>query len=494
MEDKKKISIVDRVWDFFSSVKLVIILFIILSLTSIIGTIIEQQAEPEKNIRLLTKIFGEGLAPILYEVFFRLGFMDMYRSWWFVTLLLLFSSNIIICSFERLPKIWRFVNEPMKPVKEDVINNLQTKKELKVKAGLSKAKDVVLNALKSAGFNASESKEEGGAVQFYSQKGRYTRLGVYIVHLSVILILAGAIIGIFFGFKGSLNLPEGEASSVAYSRSGKEIPLGFTIKCNWYDTEYYGMSDMPKEYQSELIIVEGGREVLKKVIEVNTPLTYKGITFYQSSYGMVPNATGEFILRIVPKGRQESILRLRPNEVFEIPGTAIKGRIINFSPAIAQDPSGMLFTYADQMVNPAVGIEFTEGNKPKFTGWILKRYPTTGLLPEGHKVEFIDYWGVEYTGLQVRKDPGVWVVYFGCITITIGLFMAFFMSHKKIWVRLTEDKGHTKVRFGGIANKNKLSFQRDVDKMAARILTAFEGRRTDVRMINNHTETQSHKE
>jgi len=471
MEDKKEISYVDKVWKFFSSVKLSIILFIIISLTSIIGTVIRQQAEPEDNIKLLTEIFGGGLAPTIYEIFFWLGFMDMYRSWWFVTLLVLFSANIIICSIERLPKIWRFVNEPMKPVKEDVINNLQIKKEFEVKAGLSTTKEVVLNTLKSARFNVAELKEDGGAVQFYSQKGRYTRLGVYIIHLSVILMLMGAMIGIFFGFKGFLNLPEGEASSVAYSRGGKEIPLGFTIKANWFDTEYYGMSDMPKEYLSELVIFEGGREVLREVIEVNAPLTYRGITFYQSSYGMIPDATGEFILRVVPNGRKENIIRLLPDEVFEIPGTAIKGRIVDFSPALARDPLGKLYTYADKMVNPAVNIEFTHGGEPKFTGWILERYPTTGLLHGGHRVEFIDYWGVEYTGLQVKRDPGVWLVYLGSITITIGFLMVLFMSHKKLWVRLTEDKGQTKVRFGGIANKNKLSFQSDIDKMAARILT-----------------------
>jgi len=37
---------------------------------------------------------------------------------------------------------------------------------------------------------------------------------VYITHLSILIILAGAIIGIFFGFNAFLNLPEGETTSV----------------------------------------------------------------------------------------------------------------------------------------------------------------------------------------------------------------------------------------------------------------------------------------
>ena len=92
------------------------------------------------------------------------------------------------------------------------------------------------------------------------------------------------------------------------------------------------------------------------------------------------------------------------------------------------------------MNNPAVFISFYENNKRKYGGWILKRYPETWKLPEGHVVEFIDFWGIQYTGLQVRKDPGVWVVYLGFIVMSIGLYIAFFMSHKKYGSGLLKKK------------------------------------------------------
>ena len=488
MEEKEKTeaqgdflsNISDRIWKFFASVKLIIVLLIILALTSIVGTIIEQNAEQETNIKLLAKFFGDSIAPTAYNIFLKLGFMNMYHSWWFITLLILFCVNLIVCSLDRLPKTLKLINTPVKPVGETVIKTLPVRKELKFKANLKAVKDEFFNSLTASGFHVFES-TEGDSAEIYSQKGKYSRLGPYIVHLSILLIFTAAIIGAVFGFSGFLNIPEGGASDVAYASGGKAIPLGFTIKCNWYNTDFYGDTDAPQEFQSELVVIEGGREVLKKVIEVNDPLTYKGITFYQSSYGMIPNAAGVLILRVTPVGGTEYVLNVQIGDAFEIPGTGLKVTINNFSPALTRDPqTGNLTTYTDKLINPAVLVQFSEAGKQSFTGWILKRYPETGVLPQGHKVELLDYWGVEYTGLQVSRDPGVWLIYLASILMSIGLYIAFFMSNKKIWVRISPDvsggKGFVKISVGGSASKNRLSYEKDVEKIIAKATGAIEER------------------
>ena len=122
-----------------------------------------------------------------------------------------------------------------------------------------------------------------------------------------------------------------------------------------------------------------------------------------------------------------------------------------------------------QMNNPAVLIDFSEAGKHAFSGWILKRYPETWQLPDGSKVEFIDLWGVEFTGLQVRKDPGVWIVYLGCITISIGLFIAFFMSHRRLWIRASEEKNNTRIVIGAVSNKNRAAFANKIDRLISRV-------------------------
>jgi cytochrome c biogenesis protein len=307
------------------------------------------------------------------------------------------------------------------------------------------------------------------------------------VHLSILLIFVGTIIGARFGFDGFLNLHEGGESDVVYTNAGERVPLGFTIKCNWYNTDYYTDSDTPQEFRSELVIFDGGREVLKKVIEVNHPLKYKGITFYQASYGMIPDAVGEFILKVTPNGGQGDTIRLQFGESFEIPNTNIRGTIVDFSPALGSDPiTGKLITYTETMVNPAVAINFEIGGsgddaaKNKFNGWFLKRYPEIGILPGGHKIEFVDYWGVEYTGLQVSRDPGVGLIYFAFTIMTLGLYVALFMSHKKIWVSLTPDtsgkRDFVRISIGGSANKNRFSFEKEIEKILSRASRAIEER------------------
>jgi len=146
----------------------------------------------------------------------------------------------------------------------------------------------------------------------------------------------------------------------------------------------------------------------------------------------------------------------------------------DFSPALRIDN---FTTYTNQMNNPSVFVEFSKKGKPTYSGWILRRYPETWQLPEGSRVEFIDLWGVEFTGLQVRKDPGVWIVYLGCLTISIGLFIAFFMSHRKLWVSVVEDKNNTRLVVGATANKNRAALERKIDRMISLIKKDQEGKK-----------------
>lgn len=478
MEKGKNKSLTDKIWDVFSSVKLAIVIFVVLSLASIIGTIIEQNAAPERNIKLISKFFGQSAAPTVFRIFDSLGLMDMYNSWWFLGILLMFAANLIICSIDRLPRIMKLVKEPVKPLSEDGLKGVGIKKEIVLKGKPEKSKDTIAGAVKKIiGFNFSETKDEYG-YQLYAQKGAFTRLGVYVVHFSIIVILIGAVIGIFFGFKGFLNLPEGVTSSVAYSGRDKEKALGFSIRCDDFDVEFYGKSDMPKKYWSRLTIIKDGKEVMKKTIAVNEPLKYGGVTFYQSSYGLVPDG-GEhnvFKFRVAPKDGRAEDVNIEFGGSFAISGTDLTAKIEDFSPALAfNEKTNMPFTYAEQMSNPAVYLSIYEKGERKYGGWLLKRYPETWNLPEGHVIEFVDLWGVQYTGLQVRNDPGVWVVYFGCLAMAVGLYITFFMSHRKIWVIISEEKNNTRVIVGATANKNRQALEMRIDNLINHLSKTQEG-------------------
>jgi cytochrome c biogenesis protein len=247
---------------------------------------------------------------------------------------------------------------------------------------------------------------------------------------------------------------------------------------------------------------------LTKRIEVNDPLKYKGITFYQSSYGMLsgvledfrvqetpgggrmttlqptfskyPNQVGSFIITVAPAHGHETTLSLQRGEVFTIPGTDIKGAVIGFSPTLDRDRRtnelGTSSYYKDQLLNPAVAIEVEAPGRGKFVGWFLQG-DTTIVAPEAeHTIKFDDFNGIEYTGLQVAKDPGVWLIYIACFVMAFGLYVAFFISHRKIWVIITDNKESVRITIGGNVNRNKLNFEREVDRLLSHASKAIEGR------------------
>ncbi|MDH3827147.1 MAG: cytochrome c biogenesis protein ResB, partial [Desulfobacterales bacterium] len=71
-----------------------------------------------------------------------------------------------------------------------------------------------------------------------------------------------------------------------------------------------------------------------------------------------------------------------------------------------------------------------------------------------------------YTGLQVSRDPGVWVVYVGFILMIIGIYITFFMSHQQIFVDVASLGEKSRTLVAGTSNKNKLGMQKKVTKLS----------------------------
>ena len=92
--------------------------------------------------------------------------------------------------------------------------------------------------------------ESDGKLYLFSQKGIYSRFGAYVTHLSILIIMAGAIIGNVWGFKAYVNIVEGTSTDKVMSRNGTvPIELGFTIRCDDFDVSYYPGSNRPKDLQ-----------------------------------------------------------------------------------------------------------------------------------------------------------------------------------------------------------------------------------------------------
>ncbi len=424
----------NEVWAFFSSVKLALFTFFVLAVTSIIGTVIPQG----KEMQFYVDSFGAGTAK-LFQV---LNVPDMYNSWWFISLLVLFSINLIVCTIDRFPNIWRLVH--MDNLGMDISRIVKMPKRQAFYSDLS----VTEIAQAVEGFSSSwkfERAEKDGGVLFAAQKGSWSRLGVIAVHVSILLIFAGAIIGSILGFKGSVMIREGGSAKQIYLRDANNtaLPLDFEVRCDRFELELYD-TGAPKEFISDLVVLEDGKEVLKKSIEVNDPLQYGGLTFYQSSYQALEDGYAVEIENGTTKVRKK---------FFVSPGRPVKW-----------EEESLQFGITNRMGPYAMGryrhkIWFNDASQKPIEFWTEEGKMVIVERPETNYSFSIRQ--LYYTGLQVTKDPGVWYVYFGCAIMLLGLYVAFFLSHKKVWIYISSEESRSRLHISGTSNKNKIGFDND---------------------------------
>jgi cytochrome c biogenesis protein len=443
-------SFVQSVWDFFCSLKLTLSLLISLALTSIIGTILPQGPLPPEYVA--------SISSTKLQIYGKLGFFDMYHSWWFISLLYVFSLNLISCSIKRLPHVFKFISEPMLVLGESMKSSFSQKKEITFSGSAESAKGKLTEFLGKE-FSTPVITEHNGEYHLFSQKTAWSRLGVYFVHLSILVIFIGAIIGSLFGFKGFTNIVEGSSVSSMTGRNGAQIPLGFEVFCEKFTLTLYN-TGAPKEFRSTLTVLENGKPVpgySKVKVIVNEPLTYKGITFYQSSYGQASEGSEHFFSMKPRSGGAAEKFTIREGAAITLKdGTSF--RLLESTQEIRQFMPGFS--------GPAARIEVTFKGKDPQTFISLKNYPEMNAQ-RGDNIIF-DYEGTNarmFTGLQVAKDPGVEIVWLGCTLMVLGIYIAFFMSHKRVWVIVST--GHA--RMYGNASKNQAAFGMQFETLADKL-------------------------
>lgn len=438
-------SLVDSLWEFFASVKLTVIILIFLAATSVIGTLIPQNADPASYMRA----FGD----VTYRLLQVFDIFDMYYSWWFQTLIAILALNITVCTIKRWPQIWKMVSSS-----RIAKGGMATKKpliEISDTRNPEKLESLYLNCIQRKFRNHRIESEQSG-FQLFAEKGRWNRLGVPAVHLSIVIILSGALIGSIFGFDGFVNIPEGESSNFIRLRNSSDtLSLGFEIRCDDFNVSFYD-SGSPKEFRSSLVILENGREITKKEIVVNDPLRYNGINFFQSSYGATPPR--DFIITITPTNSENKIKhKISIGNSVELPDG--KGRFTahkyvnnyNYRGArVGEALLGILDKPDKQPEEVALPLRFPTFDKMRKGDWIIQA--------EGYDTSY-------YTGLQVTKDPGVPLVYFGFSLLIIGCWVAFFTSHQKIMVDVRPSDNSSRIRIFGSANRNRIGFEISMKKL-----------------------------
>jgi len=453
------------------------VLLLSIAATSIIGTIIPQNENPAAYFRA----YGE----FLYKLFDALEIFDMYHSWWFQFLILMLTMNIFVCSIDRLSATWKIVFSKNPSFNLSRFRKLADKEEFSDKRNSEDLKKIYKPFIERIfGYTRVEPTDTGFCI--FAEKWRWTRFGVYTVHLSVIFLLLGGLVGSLFGFEGFVNIPEGEIiNSIRIRNTGKTQNLDFEIKCEDFNISFYD-NGAPKEYRSSLTVIEQGKPVLKKDIIVNDPLRYKGINIFQSSYGKMPSNRPPK-KKVMAKDPQEEIAL---NFASKNSGAAYQIKTLIGKPVDIPEGFGKFVIveyrksaeFMGQNIGEAyVGILTPKDGNPVEVLLPL-HFPSFDKMRKGAVVisvaeqkakEFnqMENTGQRYyTGLQVTKDPGIWVVYTGFIVMIIGCFITFFMSHQRLCVEVIKSGGKSKVVVTGRSNKNKLGMADKIKKISEQLI------------------------
>ena len=418
---------------------------------------------PYDVIQKFADQYSPGVAQII--LFFRLS--DLYHSPLFYFLMILLSVNLIICSINRFPVLWRqYKNQPF-PEPSGIFDNLHDRSIITEGKAISKTKSIVESCLKKKYGNCNEVATERGHF-FYAQRGRFSLFGVYIVHLSILVMIAGAIIGSIFGFTADISIQEGETVNLANLSNGNEIQqLNFSVRCDKFIVDFYE-DGTPKTYRSDFSFIKNGKVEKQGSVLVNHPLTFNTFRFYQSSYGVAPESKA--IVTYTIAGRKGGSIALIAGDTFDLPDGKTRGfvmrveeNIMQLGPAVKlriispeKDVHFWVFQQIDRIlaVNPSLFTEAPVFNPGLFNPFVFSI----------DRVERI-----YYTGLQLVRDPGVPLVLLGGLLMVAGMMMVFFMPHQQFWVRIEQEGAKISISIAGRTNRNNQQLQKNIDYLRRQI-------------------------
>ena len=336
-------------WTRLGSMSLAVVLLTVLSIASAIGTVLLQNQDQADYLQQ----FG----PLWYWVFRSLGLFDMYHTWWFLTLLGLLMVSLAACLWRHVPLMLKEMRSRKATMPERSLKRFKNLHHWQLKKAPSV--EALQKAFKSylPGWEF-EAAEENGLHFIRADKGRYNKWGYITVHSAILLILIGGLISVLFGIRGNMSVAEGGKANSIFFLEGTEtakLELPFEVRCNSFDIDFFP-TGAPKEFRSNLTIIDNGKEMLTSNIIVNEPLYYKGMRIYQASFG---DAGSEVAFDLFHLDGSEKIgqAKLKVYDSWEDPETGVSLKITDFKEFNVENMADIGQPAKFQDIGPAVVFE-----------------------------------------------------------------------------------------------------------------------------------------
>ncbi|MEH2046320.1 cytochrome c biogenesis protein [Nostoc sp.] len=427
-----------------TNLRLAIALLLLIAIFSSTGTVIEQGQSPafyQANYPEHPALFGF----LTWKVIQVVGLDHVYRTWWFLALLILFGTSLTACSFTRqLPALkaaqrWKYYEEPRQFQKLALSTELDT--------GSLNSLSEILHKHRYKIFPNQEKEN-----LLYARKGIVGRIGPIIVHIGIVAILLGGIWGAMTGFLAQEMVASGDTFQVRNivdaGPIAAKIPKDWSVRVNRFWIDYTPSGGINQFYSDMSVLNNQGKEIDHKKIFVNEPLRYHGITFYQTDWG-IAGVRVQFNNSPI---FQLPMAQLNTNGNGRIWGTWVptKPDLSEGVSLLAKDLQGMVLIYdaTGKLVDTVRAGMFTEVN--------------------GVKLKILDVIGS--TGLQIKADPGIPIVYTGFGLLMLGVVMSYF-SHSQIWALQKGDRLYV----GGKTNRAQVAFEQEVLEILDRLSSQPKG-------------------
>jgi cytochrome c biogenesis protein len=448
-------------WRFFSSVKLALILILVIVGLSLVGAFVNQvppqmKTSAETYSAWVNQVGAEQVGP-WSQLLYVLQVFDIFHSVYFIAAGVLLMLNILICSLNRWGNIKLSLNGGAVKRPEDffVSGKDDTHTEL-VSQNVTETQAAELSekVLKQKHYRV-RTHTEGGNVYLAADRNRWFKLGTYISHLSLILFVIAFMFGSLMGWH-VYSFTVSQGSDPANNPIGHDTNL--TLRLDNFQAAYYD-NGSPKDYSSDVTLFENGQQVKQATIKVNHPLTYNGITIYQSTFG--------------------SALRLKVNEATPATDTtpAVIGDLI-FDQSITLASMGMggstgsgydigefelpaqnlvvyviTSTTADDPMVPAdtVGIEMMDMTTGADKGFELISKTSPGII---NNLQFTYVGNSTYSGFEVSKDPTVTLIWISSALFIIGICMVLYFPYRQTWILAQKTENGTRVSVRTLAPRS----------------------------------------
>ena len=453
-----------KIWSFIGSVRFVIILLIVFAVISVVGVVIPQGLPPEEYLRTLGTMRGTFVQ--------TMGFDHLFSTWWFYSLLGLLALSVLSCTSLRLLKNLIESGRHHFLASASDAQKLKFSRSFSLSGSVMSVKEIFLPYLNRHLFSSSVQTLDTGC-QIAAKSGRLREVGSLMFHLGLIVLFIGGLMGRMGGSSHMQQLSKNQTVRV--------LDRDFSVRCDWFKLEK-NADRIITDYKTKLTIIKpDGSVALDKIIEVNHPLRYQGVRFYQSSYGEESNRFADCSVRIAGPGFDSlgSAVTVPFDSAVDVASGAFRLRIERYVPDFIVDmESHEVSSRSDKPNNPAIKAVLTNGTDTVYNNWAFARFPDVHEGSSKYQVAFLDYSPEYFSGIQIVHDPGTPFIWLGIICMTFGILLLFYISRRTLWIFLEhESENPTRVTLAGSSNRHPLRFQEEFTKLCASLERSFNERK-----------------